>query len=194
MNYFSLWEEKTEKIPISENIKQIYNLTSDTVEFSIPPTIQNKYIRLQDRIISTVIINNRWRRPIYFTSFDDEVFKLLGPYIRKEGLVYQVLPVKNADDDKDILRRDLSAYSYRGLDNKTLCLDEVTRDMSNQYYSSFLSLAKLESSQKNYIEAKKIIRFMQSALPFDRLFPDSVTIKTADSLNNYLKNVNNVNK
>jgi hypothetical protein len=47
-----------------------------------------------DLIMLNIIAANQWKRPIYFTSPFGELG--FGPYIRKDGLSYRLLPVQNS--------------------------------------------------------------------------------------------------
>lgn len=56
------------------------------------PEIKNDLNRA-DMIILNIIATNNWKRPIYFTSPFGELG--FGPYIRKDGLSYRLVPVRN---------------------------------------------------------------------------------------------------
>lgn len=62
----------------------------DTMQFTIPKSVLVK----NETAILNIIAANNWKRPIYFTSFYDDLG--FQDYLRMDGLTYRLVPVKNS--------------------------------------------------------------------------------------------------
>lgn len=61
------------------------------IQFEIPRNV----LQRNDFMILNIIAANRWQRPIYFTAPVNELG--FGEYLRKDGLAYRLVPVKNTN-------------------------------------------------------------------------------------------------
>jgi hypothetical protein len=96
INYFPT---RRLKIPVDEKVVRGNGTVnaSDTitseVSFELP---QNKNVVLKNELaILNIIAANKWKRPIYFTAPYTGSEMGFGNYLRKDGLTYRLVPVKN---------------------------------------------------------------------------------------------------
>jgi hypothetical protein len=84
-------------VPVDTTSTKNFGLTNpkDTIvplmNIDIPE--QKRYLTLDEMTILNIIGANGWKRPIYFTSPYGELG--FGQYLRKDGLVYRLVPAKN---------------------------------------------------------------------------------------------------
>jgi hypothetical protein len=117
--------------------------------FEVPQNKLSTGIFKSDLIILNIIATNKWKRPIYFTSpFGDLGF---AQYLRKDGLAYRLVPVKNnfpqsnwvveqtsrqlrffgtqiRDNNSDVIFNNLmTKFVFGGADKKGVYYDEENR-------------------------------------------------------------------
>lgn len=84
-------------VPVDPAIVQKYAVANPTdtvltdIKIDIPE--QRNYLTLDQLTILNIIAANNWKRPIYFTSPYGELG--FGQYLRKDGLSYRLVPIKN---------------------------------------------------------------------------------------------------
>jgi MFS family permease len=93
-------------IPVDKKYLIQHNIVrkKDTAQLtqSVHVTITENYIYRSQLILLDVLAQNNWKRPVYFTN-TEELKKLgLDKYVRKEGLLYRLVPFKpnNAGPDE----------------------------------------------------------------------------------------------
>ena len=93
-------------IPVDRNYLIQHEIVNkkDTARLvpSVDITFKEKYIYRSQLILLNVLVQNNWERPVYFTN-TQELKKLgLDKYVRKEGLLYRLVPFKpdSAGPDK----------------------------------------------------------------------------------------------
>jgi hypothetical protein len=145
----------------------------DSVYLKIPPTIRDSYLRVQDWLIVQLIINNRWRRPIYFsTTVYSSNLLGLDPYLRLEGIAWRLLPVSSPPVNKELLRENLlERYAYRGYADYSVPISAETRGMALNLLSAWFHLAQVEMESGNEAECRQVKERMLSLLPPERLGP-----------------------
>jgi hypothetical protein len=75
------------------------------MKFEVPLQGRSRLvIQKNDLAMLNIIAANKWKRPIYFTAFYDNLG--FGDYLRKDGLTYRLVPVKTErPQDKWIINR-----------------------------------------------------------------------------------------
>jgi hypothetical protein len=86
------------------------------VRFTLPKDVLYK----NESIILNIIAANKWKRPICFTSNYGELG--FGDYVRKDGLSYRLVPVKNTGANSDwemdkLIRRGNNDINIRSMDS-----------------------------------------------------------------------------
>ncbi len=105
------------------------------------------YFRPQDKAVYDVVMSNFASRPIYFAlTVDPENMIGLEKYMRLDGLVYKLVPLKSSDPmsyvDPSLLYGNLAGvYRYRNLDNPKVYFEETSRRLCGNYSPLFVRLA-----------------------------------------------------
>jgi len=115
------------------------------------------YLTLDQLTILNIIAANGWKRPIYFTSPYGELG--FGQYLRKDGLTYRLVPVKNSfpqqnwivdqalrgtairDNNLDVMYKNLQKFTAGGADKPGVYFDEENRRHLLSVRSVFAELA-----------------------------------------------------
>jgi len=126
------------------------SVPQDTLKWRLKPGLTYEgqgYLRPQDIAVYEILMNNFSYRPIYFAlTVDPESMIGIENYLRLDGLVYKVVPLKSADPmsyvDPVLLYRNLfNVYRYRNLNNPTVYLEENARRLCGNYIPLFVRLA-----------------------------------------------------
>lgn len=141
--------------------------SSDTIRFTIPPSIAGKYLLVSDQILYQTIQANNWKRPICFSTFlPDENLRWLKPYLRLDGLFFQLIPEKSAREDYSVLAANLTQnYKYDGYCNPLITKEEATRWAGWNYCSSFITLAYMQSNSGDTAGCVQTISKLNSLIP-----------------------------
>jgi MFS family permease len=150
--------------------------TTDTVfsEIQIDIPEGRNYLTLDQLTILNIIAANNWKRPIYFTSpYDDLGF---APFLRKDGLTYRLVPVKNnfpqqnwlidqalrgssiRDNNTDLMYNNLmTKFSSGGANKSGMYVDEENRRHLLSIRSVFAEAAGNLADKGRKPEAIKLI-------------------------------------
>lgn len=118
-----------------------------------------KAIRTQDLVCLDIIMQSKWKRPVYYavTCSDDSRLSL-DDYLQMEGMAMRVVPKKNPQPsleyiNEEILRKSLfsentnisktfqSGFLFRGLNDKTIFFDENHERLVQNYRNAYIRLA-----------------------------------------------------
>jgi hypothetical protein len=131
------------------------NLTDSVVSelrFEIPKQVLMK----NDLAVLNVIAANKWKRPIYFTSAFDELG--FGPFLRKDGLAYRLVPVANQQVNTDWMEDKLmNKFGFGNANVPGVYFDEENRRHLNTIRSAYAELAFDLSSKGRKEEARKTL-------------------------------------
>ncbi|MCJ7635528.1 hypothetical protein MUP77_24460, partial [Candidatus Bathyarchaeota archaeon] len=156
-----------------------YQLLPDSVHIRVQPTIADKYLFPQDWLLVRMLVENRWRRPFYFTYPPPWLLQ----YARPEGLVSQLVPNDSANLDTSILRENLlTKYSYRGYADSSVPIDKFSQFAGQELFSAFLSLAQSELMQENPSACEQIKLELVKRLPLERIHPSEELLKWYENL------------
>jgi hypothetical protein len=107
-------------VPVDAGAVQKYGVANTTdstyaqIQLDLPE--DKNFLTLDQLTILNIIAANGWKRPIYFTSAYGELG--FGQYLRKDGLAYRLVPVKNSFPQQNwITEQALRGTSIR--DNNT---------------------------------------------------------------------------
>ena len=144
------WQDTTITLPVSGNCES-FGLPSDlklpdSVNLIATPTIQGKYVLVQDQMILKTIQASNWDRPICFsTMLPDQTIKWLKPYLRLEGLFWRLMPLRSEEVETVLLRKNLiENYSYRGFTDSDIKIEEPTKWVGYNYCSAFITLSSMQ--------------------------------------------------
>jgi hypothetical protein len=182
------WPKKGEKrfIPIPEDVVDSLKQTlppseaakvKDRITFNLEPTISaggGTGLRVQDLMVLRILIEAAWKRPVYFavTVASDNMVGL-DKYFRMDGLAFKVMPYPPADNDAEILRRNLvEKFQYRNLNNPDVYYNRNILKLLQNYRSAFIQLGSQYLHQGEKEKAQEVLEHMELSMP-EKVIPFS---------------------
>jgi hypothetical protein len=173
------WTDTTLTIPVAGTAAE-FGLPDDlalprSIAVRVGPTMQGKYIRLQDLVLLQILENNHWRRPLCFSITADRLaLPGLAPYARLDGVFWRVVPHADPPLNRAILRGNLlETYRYRGYADPGVPLDQVSRSLGLNYYAPLVALAQADHAAGAADPCRLARGAVLRALPPSRLQPDA---------------------
>lgn len=189
------WEPIEISIPVSQDVIKEFGITDTAVirKGKISWLMKNpvqygdiKAIRVQDLVVLDIIMQSKWKRPVYFaiTCSDDSKLSL-DDYLQMEGMALRVVPKKFASQsfeyiNEPIMRKQLfdepegfsktyrPGFKFRGLNDKTIFFDENHERLTQNYRNAFLRLAiHYLYLQKDSAKAIETLNMMDKKIPRD---------------------------
>lgn len=187
------WEPVELSIPVPLEVIKEYGITDTAVirNGKISWLMKNpvqygdiKAIRVQDLVVLDIIMQSKWKRPIYFavTCSDDSKLNL-DDYLQMEGMALRLVPKKFASQsfeyiNEPIMRKQLfeepegfsktyqPGFKFRGLNDKTIFFDENHERLTQNYRNAFLRLAiHYLYQQKDSAKAIETLNMMDKKIP-----------------------------
>jgi len=121
------------KLPVDESLVRANKTVNPTdtvvseVDFELA---KNKNVLFKnDLAIINIIAANKWKRPIYFTAPNTGQELGLSNYLRKDGLTYRLVPVKNNTgiNTEWVVDKLLHKYGFGSANIKGVYFDEQNR-------------------------------------------------------------------
>lgn len=152
-------------VPVDINtVKQngtvnVNDSTLSELRFDIPKNILMK----NDLALLNIIAANKWKRPIYFTSFFDDLG--FGSYLRKDGLSYRLVPVPANNINTDWMQDKLMNKFGSGNANLPgIYFDDENRRQLNLLRGAYAELAfdlvakgRMEEARRSLQKADKMM-------------------------------------
>ncbi|MFL5786723.1 MAG: DUF2723 domain-containing protein, partial [Flavisolibacter sp.] len=142
---------------------------SSQIQIDIPDN--KSYLTLDQLAILNVLAANNWKRPVCFTMPYGDIG--LNPYLRQQGMVYQMVPVKNneqssldADVTKNLL---LNKFRGGGANVPGVYFDEENRSHLLTIRQTYAIEANALADQGRYDEAKEVLNKSESIIKSDDL-------------------------
>ncbi|MBN1213756.1 MAG: DUF2723 domain-containing protein [candidate division Zixibacteria bacterium] len=144
-----------------------YDDSTRSIDIVVQPTIADRYILPQDRVLLNLLRENHWRQPLYFTTgFGQRLPFNLADLTRLDGLVWLVTPDDSARADiSRLVENILYNYRYEGVSGVEF-YDKTLKSMMNMYYLPFGYLAQYYKEQGD----EKNLKRLQNR--FDELWPE----------------------
>lgn len=171
---------KKMKLAINKTAVKQHHVVPKEWEDAIPDSMEwdfnRDYMTRGDLAILNVLVNNQWKRPIYFVKNASSELMGLDKYLVNEGLVYKLMPVdiQQEEDDttqtaavnnlKALYENLMHKYQWANV-NKLDYLDPLTRNIIPQYASNFNMLSKALLADQQADEAKKVVYKCLDVLP-----------------------------
>jgi len=117
-------------------------------------------VRVQDQMIEHIVLANKWRYPIYFsTSVPESNRWTLGEYCVRQAMALKIMPEKITDTLDPGKTENLlyNVYSYRGVDNIGVFKDENNVGLTTTYPERFLELAAFHTQKGDTLKARNIL-------------------------------------
>ncbi|WP_432672090.1 glycosyltransferase family 117 protein [Flavobacterium sp. SM2513] len=172
------------RIPIDKNAVIASKVVSVQYTDSIVPyidlDIKGQALYKNRLMMLDIVANNNWKRPIYFTggSFGDDDYLWMKDYLQLDGMVYKLVPVKNAvanapspldmgqiDSDKmfDIVMK----WDWGNSGSPSIYHDTETRKNSITYRTNLARLMEQLINEGKKDKAKRIIDLAMEKMPLE---------------------------
>ena len=172
------------RIPIDKNTiiknKVVNAKYYDSIVPYIDIQIKGSALYKNRLMMLDIIANNNWKRPVYFTggSFGDDDYLWMKDYLQLDGLVYKLVPVKNAipkdgspldmgQIDADKMYDIVMNWDWGNGELHTIYHDPETRKNSISYRSNMSRLMEQLINERKITKAKKIIDLAMAKMPVE---------------------------
>jgi len=143
-------------------------------------TVEGGGLDKRTYVILNMIVNNKWKRPIYFsTTLSESDYLGMHRYMQLEGMAYRLLPAEIPGANSgwvqtDLMYKNMMKFEFTNLDDPKIFYDENYQRFTINTKSQFYTLAGQLMQEKRDKEAKEVILFcfkkIQSpAIPYDYL-------------------------
>ncbi|HEV8445882.1 MAG TPA: DUF2723 domain-containing protein [Gemmatimonadaceae bacterium] len=170
------WADTTIVVPVRGNAAELGLPPDSRVPQSItlaPTPVYGRQMTPSDVLLLDIIRTNAWKRPLTFAGTGTR--NAMGPlkrYGRVEGLYYRAVPVPDLAPDAHLLRlRLLASADFRGYDDPTIPLDEVTRNIGMMSFGMLTDLLEADMKSGDAAQCRADRAAALTRLPLDRLQP-----------------------
>ncbi len=128
-----------------------------------------KVIRIQDQMIEHIVLANKWKYPIYFSSSVPQSNRwTLSDYTLRQAMALRIMPEKPADPLDPVKTEDLlyNVYRYRGLGDINVFKDENNVGLTTTYPERFIELANYHTRHADTTKARQILRDSIDRFPY----------------------------
>jgi len=135
------------------------NPTDTVTDLMIDIPEAKNYIMKNDIAILNIIAANKWKRPICFTAAYSAQELGFGNFVRKDGLTYRLVPVKNNSGvNVDwMIDKLMNKFGFGSADIKGVYFDETNRLHLNTIRMAYAEAAAAAADQGNKDIAKKVL-------------------------------------
>ncbi len=187
------WEPVEVSIPITDDVIKEWGITDTAIinKKKISWILKNpvqygniKAIRVQDLVVLDILMQSKWKRPVYFAMTCSEDSKLnLNDYMQMEGVALRVVPKKFDSQSYEYINEPITrkqlfdesegfsktyrpGFKFRGLNDKTIFFDENHERLTQNYRNTFLRLAIYYLYQlKDSTKAIETLNMMEKKIP-----------------------------
>jgi hypothetical protein len=171
-DFLNIFPTKNVKIPVDTNfVRQNGTVTAtDSVVSEVDFTIPKNALMKNETAILNIIAANKWKRPIYFTSPYDELG--FQQYLRTDGLTYRLVPVKNAEVNRDwAYNVMMKKFAFGNANVPGVYYDEENRRHLNTIRMQFAQVANNLVDHDRKEDAKRLLEkidqnVLQENFPF----------------------------
>jgi hypothetical protein len=153
--FFNTFPVRKMAIPVNlETVRKNGTVTDrDSVLSEVRFEIPKNGLAKNDLALLNIIAANEWKRPIYFTNPGSDLG--LSDYIRRDGLTYRLVPVKNSYVNTNWTQDKLmNKFVFGNADKIGIYFDEENRRHLGTIRSTYADLAKSLSAEGRFEEAK----------------------------------------
>ncbi len=151
------------KVDVDENTVRANKTVNaaDTVVSQLLIDIPEKknYIMKNDLAILSIIAANKWKRPIYFTAPYSGTELGFNQYLRKDGLSFRLVPVKNNKSINTdwMVDKLMNKFGFGSANIKGVYFDEQNRLHLNTIRMAYAEAAESLADENRRDEAKKVL-------------------------------------
>lgn len=174
-----LWDQpRTIRIPVAPEDQRRYipemasfisfNESPFDLSINVEATYNEKALRVQDQMVLSIIMSNRWQRPIYFAvTVAPESFLGLEKYFRLDGMVYKLIPAEGIRRVYPALIEPFlfEQFRYTGLNDSSLYIPFGTQMLLQNYRNAFLNTAYTQYHSQNADGVIHTLDMMEFYLP-----------------------------
>lgn len=144
------------------------------IEIKGPALYKNRLMMLD------VLVNNNWKRPIYFTggSFGDDDYLWMKDYLQLDGMVYKLVPIRTAipkdgspldmgQIDSEKMYNIVMKWDWGNGELSTIYHDPETRKNSISSRTNMSRLMEQLINEDQKEKAKKIIDLAMTKMPLE---------------------------
>lgn len=153
----------------------------DSIVKSIDFDIKEGAMLYKNRVMMLdIILNNNWKRPIYFTggSFDDQDYLWMKDYLQLDGLVYKLVPVRTpiakaaspldmGQIDSEKMYNIVMEWDWGNGGSPSIYHDPETRKNSITYRSNLARLMEQLINEGKKEKARNIIDLAMKQMPLE---------------------------
>ena len=164
------------KVPVdvkTVETNQTINSTDSVSDLLIQIPENKNYIMKNDLAILNIIAANKWKRPICFTASYTASELGFQNYVRKDGLTFRLVPIKNNTGFNTdwMVDKLMNKFAFASANIKGVYFDEQNRLHLNTIRSAYAEAAGALSDQGRKDEAKKVLtkadeNILQANLPY----------------------------
>ena len=154
---------KNFKVDVDESLVRANKTVNagDTVVKQLLIKIPEKknYIMKNDLAILSIIAANKWKRPIYFTAPYSGSELGFAEYLRKDGLSFRLVPVKNNTGMNTdwMVDKLMNKFGFGSANIKGVYFDEQNRLHLNTIRMAYAEAASSLADENRKDEAKKVL-------------------------------------
>ena len=172
------------RIPVNKEAVIASKVVSAQYNDSIVPyidlDIKGQALYKNRLMMLDIVANNNWKRPIYFTggSFGDDDYLWMKDYLQLDGMVYKLVPVKNAvadapspldmgQIDSDKMYDIVMKWDWGNSESAEIYHDPETRKNSITYRTNLARLMEQLINEGKKEKAKKVIDLAMEKMPLE---------------------------
>ncbi len=173
------------RIPVNKEVVMANKVVSPQYNDSIVPyidlDIKGQALYKNRLMMLDIIANNEWKRPIYFTggSFGDDDYLWMKDFLQLDGMVYKLVPVKNAvadapspldmgQIDSDKMFNLVMKWDWGNSESTKIYHDPETRKNSITYRTNLARLMEQLINEGKKDKARKIIDLAMEKMPLEQ--------------------------
>lgn len=181
----------THNLEIKVDKQQVLNnhvVQADSIVDAIKWKLHGNYLDKNTMILLDILAHDNWSRPICFTTFSgSDAYIGLEKYLRLEGLVYRLVPVRNhtadlgaeAQVETDVMYKNVTEKFKWGNIGSGVYLDENARRMAGQLRDDIGTLAQALINKNKKDSARKVLNLCFDSIPVSNYPYDSPMIMIA---------------
>lgn len=172
------------RIPINKQAvianKVVSAQYNDSIVSYIDIDIKGQALYKNRLMMLDIVANNDWKRPIYFTggSFGDDDYLWMKDFLQLDGMVYKLVPVKNAmtnapspldmgQIDSDKMYDIVMKWDWGNSESSKIYHDTETRKNSITYRTNLARLMEQLINEGKTEKAKKVIDLAMAKMPLE---------------------------
>jgi len=159
LNYFPT---RKFKVPVNEAVVRAngtVNATDSVADLLINLPENKNYIMKNDLAILNIIAANQWKRPICFTAAYTAQELGFQNYVRKDGLTYRLVPIKNNKgiNTEWMVDKLMNKFGFGSANIPGVYFDEQNRLHLNTIRMAYADAAAALADEGNKEQAKKVL-------------------------------------